>query len=60
MEEEYAILVWYARIRAEFRILISKHRRFVNYTLIRADLVITHALEWPSLTVQWMDVRSTA
>lgn len=25
-----------------------------------ADLVITHALEWPSLTVQWMDVRSAS
>lgn len=23
-----------------------------------ADLVITHALEWPSLTVQWLPVRS--
>ena len=23
----------------------------------RADLVITHALEWPSLTVQWLPVR---
>lgn len=22
-----------------------------------ADLVITHALEWPSLTVQWLPVR---
>jgi Histone-binding protein RBBP4 or subunit C of CAF1 complex len=24
----------------------------------RADLVITHALEWPSLTVQWLPVRA--
>jgi histone-binding protein RBBP4 len=23
-----------------------------------ADLVITHALEWPSLTVQWLPVRA--
>ena len=23
---------------------------------VRADLVITHALEWPSLTVQWLPV----
>ena len=22
------------------------------------DLVITHALEWPSLTVQWLPVRA--
>ena len=25
-----------------------------------ADLVITHALEWPSLTVQWFPVRVSA
>ena len=25
-----------------------------------ADLVITHALEWPSLTVQWLPVRRLA
>lgn len=25
-----------------------------------ADLVVTHALEWPSLTVQWLPVRSLA
>jgi len=25
-----------------------------------ADLVITHALEWPSLTVQWLPVRRPA
>ncbi len=25
-----------------------------------ADLVITHALEWPSLTVQWLPVRPRA
>lgn len=25
-----------------------------------ADLVITHALEWPSLTVQWLPVRAAA
>jgi hypothetical protein len=24
-----------------------------------ADLVITHALEWPSLTVQWLPVSTT-
>lgn len=23
-----------------------------------ADLVITHALEWPSLTIQWLPVRA--
>jgi hypothetical protein len=25
-----------------------------------ADLVITHALEWPSLTVQWLPVSPAA
>lgn len=25
-----------------------------------ADLVITHALEWPSLTVQWLPVSSNS
>ena len=24
------------------------------------DLVVTHALEWPSLTVQWLPVRPRA
>jgi len=24
------------------------------------DLVVTHALEWPSLTVQWLPVRPGA
>lgn len=27
---------------------------------LRTDLVITHALEWPSLTVQWLPVRGMA
>ena len=28
-----------------------------QHTVRSADLVITHALEWPSLTVQWLPVR---
>ena len=27
------------------------------FLALPADLVITHALEWPSLTVQWLPVR---
>lgn len=28
-----------------------------SHELVTADLVITHALEWPSLTVQWLPDR---
>lgn len=31
--------------------------RLLAAALPHADLVITHALEWPSLTVQWLPVR---
>ena len=31
-----------------------------NCCSVHADLVITHALEWPSLTVQWLPVSGPA
>jgi hypothetical protein len=33
---------------------------FHFHTTFAADLVVTHALEWPSLTVQWLPVCASA
>lgn len=33
------------------------YKSTLTFTLPTADLVITHALEWPSLTVQWLPTK---
>jgi Histone-binding protein RBBP4 or subunit C of CAF1 complex len=68
MEEKYAIFVWWETMTVlciwiqqlsspppPCNALRSsdKHPFFASGI---ADLVITHALEWPSLTVQWLPV----
>jgi len=35
---------------------LTHNRRDLGSLYYKPDLVITHALEWPSLTVQWLPV----
>ena len=46
---------------AEDRVLNEEYKIWKKNTPFLYDLVMTHALEWPSLTVQWMpDVRRSS
>jgi histone-binding protein RBBP4 len=45
----------------EDRIVNEEYKIWKKNTPFLYDLVMTHALEWPSLTVQWLpDVRRSA
>jgi histone-binding protein RBBP4 len=41
----------------EERLVNEEYKIWKKNTPFLYDLVITHALEWPSLTVQWLPVR---
>lgn len=63
MEEKYSFSVWCVFVMWCTRRSRDEHApgRTCSCSQLslpcRADLVITHALEWPSLTVQWLPVR---
>jgi hypothetical protein len=42
----------------EERLVNEEYKIWKKNTPFLYDLVITHALEWPSLTVQWLPVRT--
>jgi hypothetical protein len=47
--------------KTRFRCLWSALQALLRFCVsFAADLVITHALEWPSLTVQWLPVSPCA
>ncbi|KAG2310857.1 hypothetical protein Bca4012_025362 [Brassica carinata] len=43
--------------RIEERLIIEEHKIWTKNTPFLYDLVITHAFEWPSLTVEWLPDR---
>lgn len=49
----FAISRWPGNTLVVQRVSLERH-----VSELFADLVVTHALEWPSLTVQWLPVRS--
>jgi hypothetical protein len=44
--------------QTEERLVNEEYKIWKKNTPFLYDLVITHALEWPSLTVQWLPVRA--
>ena len=46
-----------AEEETEERVLNEEYKIWKKNTPFLYDLVMTHALEWPSLTVQWMPNR---
>ena len=46
------------RVEVENRLINEEYKIWKNTTLFLYDLVVTHALEWPSLTVQWLPNRT--
>jgi hypothetical protein len=47
------------RCQVEERLVNEEYKIWKKNTPFLYDLVVTHALEWPSLTVQWLPVRAT-
>jgi hypothetical protein len=45
------------RAQVEVRLVNEEYKIWKKNTPFLYDLVVTHALEWPSLTVQWLPVR---
>ena len=45
------------RAQVEERLVNEEYKIWKKNTPFLYDLVVTHALEWPSLTVQWLPVR---
>jgi len=43
----------------EEKIINEEYKIWKKNTPFLYDLVVTHALEWPSLTVQWFPDRKT-
>jgi hypothetical protein len=43
--------------QVEERLVNEEYKIWKKNTPFLYDLVVTHALEWPSLTVQWLPVR---
>ena len=44
-------------MQVEVRLVNEEYKIWKKNTPFLYDLVVTHALEWPSLTVQWLPVR---
>ena len=44
--------------QVEERLVNEEYKIWKKNTPFLYDLVVTHALEWPSLTVQWLPVRA--
>ena len=44
------------RRQVEERLVNEEYKIWKKNTPFLYDLVVTHALEWPSLTVQWLPV----
>jgi hypothetical protein len=49
-----------AACQVEERLVNEEYKIWKKNTPFLYDLVVTHALEWPSLTVQWLPVRGRA
>jgi len=45
---------------AEERLINEEYKIWKKNTPFLYDLLVTHALEWPSLTVQWMPGMGSA
>jgi hypothetical protein len=63
LEEEHAISLWCGGVPQCGVWHAALHPNLCSpshavYATPAADLVITHALEWPSLTVQWLPVSA--
>ena len=43
--------------QVEERLVNEEYKIWKKNTPFLYDLVVTHALEWPSLTVEWLPVR---
>jgi histone-binding protein RBBP4 len=44
----------------EMRLINEEYKTWKKNTPFLYDLAMTHALEWPSLTVQWLPSKTTA